>query len=191
MICFKKLGLGDKKDTMRLFGSGRVRSITHPPALFSKLPTPAILSHAMSKKKRQQKNIVSIILIVLLALIAYGIYKKNEHRELNAKSTPQQEQILSEHLQWNEFQKMAKRGDTVVIDIRTPEEIAQGTLFPNVKNINYYDPHFEEQVAQLDPSKTYLIYCRSGHRSGNALPFFKKHGLKVYDLKGGYNAVRG
>ena len=168
-----------------------MRNTTHPPALFFNLSAPAIPSHAMSKKKRQQKNIVSIILIVLLALIAYGIYEKNEHRELNAKSTLQQEQILSEHLPWSEFQKMAKRENTVVIDIRTPEEVAQGTLFPAVKNINYYDPHFEEQVAQLDQNKTYLIYCRSGHRSGNALPLFKKHGLKMYDLKGGYNAVKG
>ncbi len=160
------------------------------PGSFLKFPTFAILPSDMSKKKTQGKKILITILVILIAFITYGIHEKNEHKQQDEKNSAT-EQILTDHLNWDEFQKMAERDDAVVIDIRTPEELAQGTLFPNVKNINYYDPTFEEQVAQLDPNKTYLIYCRSGHRSGNALPIFKRHGLRVYDLQGGYNAVRG
>ena len=144
----------------------------------------------MSKKNTQIKKTLIIIFVILIALIAYGIHEKNEHKQQGTKKSAT-EQILTDHLRWDDFQKMAKEDDTVVIDIRTPEELAQGTLFPKVENINYYDPTFEEQLAQLDPNKTYLIYCRSGHRSGNALPIFKRHRLRVYDLQGGYNAVRG
>ena len=93
------------------------------------------------------------------------------------------------HLPWQEFKKKAEDPHTEVIDIRTKEETDQGTLLNAKTDFDYYQYDFENKVAALDPNKTYLIYCRSGHRSGNALPIFKKYGLKVYDLAGGKNSV--
>ncbi len=167
------------------------RGASHLARLFPEYLISAILPLDMSKKKTQSKKILITILVILIGLIAYGIHEKKEHTQPSRENSSQQEQLLSEHLKWNDFQKMAESDNTVVIDIRTPEELAQGVLFPKVKNINYYDPTFEKQLAQLDPNKTYLIYCRSGHRSGNALPIFKRRGLRAHDLQGGYNAIRG
>ena len=54
-----------------------------------------------------------------------------------------------------------------IIDVRTPEEFADGHLEGAV-NIDVQDPAFEEQVADLDPEGSYFLYCRSGNRSAAA-----------------------
>ena len=58
--------------------------------------------------------------------------------------------------------------DTIVIDVRTPEEYASGHL-DGALNIDVQSPDFAQQVSQLDPEATYFIYCRSGNRSGQAM----------------------
>jgi phage shock protein E len=57
--------------------------------------------------------------------------------------------------------------DIIVLDVRTPEEFKEGHLARAV-NINYLSDNFTEQVEQLDKSKTYLLYCKSGTRSSKA-----------------------
>ncbi len=73
----------------------------------------------------------------------------------------------------------------VVLDIRTPQEFQAGHL-PGAINIDFYAPDFAQQLDQLDKTKTYLVYCRSGNRSGQALPIMRKLGFQeVYELQGG------
>ena len=57
---------------------------------------------------------------------------------------------------------------TVVIDVRTPAEFAGGHLEGAV-NIDVQSPDFESVVEQLDPEGEYVIYCRSGNRSAQAI----------------------
>jgi rhodanese-related sulfurtransferase len=53
-------------------------------------------------------------------------------------------------------------------------------------NLDFYAPDFREWLAQLDREKTYLVYCRTGHRSGETVNFMKELGFRrVYDLQGG------
>jgi len=74
-----------------------------------------------------------------------------------------------------------------ILDIRTKEEFDFGNIEKS-ENIDFYGD-FETEIAKLDKSYTYLIYCRSGNRSGQAMEIFKKLNFKeVYDLGGGYNA---
>ncbi len=58
--------------------------------------------------------------------------------------------------------------DTVVIDVRTPGEYAQGHLV-DALNIDVQSADFEAQVSQLPTDGTYLVYCKSGNRAGNAI----------------------
>ena len=83
---------------------------------------------------------------------------------------------------------IAQSGDSLkIIDIRTSEEFFSGNIEKSV-NIDFYG-NFEEQISKLDRSSKYLIYCRSGNRSGQAIKIFEKLNFKeVYDLGGGYNA---
>jgi rhodanese-related sulfurtransferase len=57
---------------------------------------------------------------------------------------------------------------TAVIDVRTPEEFAAGHLDGAV-NIDWQGATFFDEIAQFDPTGTYVIYCRSGNRSGQAI----------------------
>lgn len=67
----------------------------------------------------------------------------------------------------------------VLLDVRTPAEFASGHLEGAI-NIDVQSPDFNQKVAQLDPSATYLVYCRSGNRSGQAID--RMQGMGFTDL---------
>lgn len=76
----------------------------------------------------------------------------------------------------------------VLLDVRTPGEFQSGTIKGSM-NIDFNAPDFEDEIAKLDRSKTYLVYCRSGNRSGQALPMLEQLNLsKIYHLDGGIKA---
>jgi rhodanese-related sulfurtransferase len=86
--------------------------------------------------------------------------------------------------------KMAEPG-MVLIDMRTPDETAEG-MIEGAGQIDYEAPTFEAEVAKLDKSKTYLLYCRSGRRSSEACTFMASQGFKsLFNLAGGYKAWTG
>jgi len=47
---------------------------------------------------------------------------------------------------------------------------------------------FPAKVMDLDKTKSYYVYCRSGGRSASACQFMDKQGLTVYNLLGGIQA---
>lgn len=71
------------------------------------------------------------------------------------------------NLDATEFLEKATAQDVVLIDVRTPGEFAEGNI-TNALNIDVQSSTFDSQIAQLDPTKTYALYCRSGNRSGIA-----------------------
>lgn len=80
-----------------------------------------------------------------------------------------------------------EKSDLVILDIRTPEEFAEGHLAGAV-NIDFNAENFAEEIAKLDSSKPYLMHCRSGRRSGQALPVFEGLNFgKLYHLDVGMN----
>jgi rhodanese-related sulfurtransferase len=58
--------------------------------------------------------------------------------------------------------------DTVIIDVRTPDEFAGGHL-EGALNIDVQSGDFAAEISQLDPAGDYFVYCRSGSRSGQAI----------------------
>jgi thioredoxin len=85
-----------------------------------------------------------------------------------------------------DFQKkIATTPNPVLIDVRTPDEVAGGAL-ENAVNIDYRDPTFQQHIQQLNTESTYFVYCLSGGRSSSAAAFMRDKGFKnVYELKGG------
>ena len=77
--------------------------------------------------------------------------------------------------------------DFVIIDVRTPEEFGAGHI-ENATNINFNSETFRDTLNTLDKNKTYLIYCRSGGRSGSALDIMAELDFtEVYNVLGGIN----
>ena len=76
--------------------------------------------------------------------------------------------------------------DFVIIDVRTPEEFAEGYI-ENAINLDFYSKTFRDELNKLDKNKTYLIYCRSGSRSGNTLAIMEELNFReVYNILGGF-----
>jgi len=73
-------------------------------------------------------------------------------------------------------------GDAVIIDVRTPEEFAAGHL-DGALLIDFKNPSFGDEIAKLDPSASYIIYCRSGNRSAQAATRMREIGIEnITDL---------
>lgn len=83
-----------------------------------------------------------------------------------------------------EFQKLMNEKNTIVLDVRTPEEVSEGKI-PNSINIDFYSDTFEQELSKLDKSKTILVYCRSGRRGASTAEILTKKGYKVINLEGG------
>lgn len=76
-----------------------------------------------------------------------------------------------------------------VLDVRTPEEFAEGYI-PGAVNIDWNGEDFLGNVdAAFDTSEPIYLYCRSGRRSAAAAKALSKAGYKkVFNLLGGFNA---
>jgi len=85
-------------------------------------------------------------------------------------------------------QKILSTDSSVVLDVRSPGEFAQGYINRAV-NMNYNGGDFENSVDKLDKNKTYFVYCYSGGRSGKAARYMRTNGFtKVYELNNGLMA---
>ncbi len=81
---------------------------------------------------------------------------------------------------------VSEKSDLVILDVRTPQEFAEGHLAGAV-NIDFNSEDFASRIGELDPAKPYLVHCLSGGRSGKSLEVFE--GLKfaeLYHLNTGY-----
>ena len=66
---------------------------------------------------------------------------------------------------------IAENPDAIVLDIRTPEEYADG-IIEGAVNIDFYAPDFAAKIEALDRDAEYVVYCRSDNRSGEAMGLF-------------------
>lgn len=93
-----------------------------------------------------------------------------------------------QHVDPATFAELMKQPNTVVLDVRTPAEIAARKIEGSVE-MDISRPDFAERVAGLDKTKTYLVYCRSGSRSRNACQYMANQGFeKLYNLDMGINS---
>jgi rhodanese-related sulfurtransferase len=98
----------------------------------------------------------------------------------------------SQPLSTDSFEKkLTATTDKIILDVRTPDEYANGHLAESIL-INYYDGDFKNQVSKLDKSKPVFVYCKGGVRSASAAKILTEAGFKeVYDLQGGFDSWAG
>jgi rhodanese-related sulfurtransferase len=83
---------------------------------------------------------------------------------------------------------ISEMSDLIVVDVRTPQEISQGKI-DGALEIDFLNENFSSEINKLDKNKKYLLYCRSGNRSGQALQMMKENGfIWVRNMMGGYLA---
>ena len=90
-------------------------------------------------------------------------------------------------LKTDAFAKMLSEDATVqLVDVRTPEEYAEGHLAGAIDIDWKADGFLEKAQSLLDTSRPVLVYCRSGKRSASAAAELGKAGFQTYNLLGGY-----
>jgi len=90
--------------------------------------------------------------------------------------------FASQHVDAAAFAAAAAEPGVMIIDVRTPEEYAQGHLEGAV-NLDVQSGQFEAGLVDLDPTAAYSVYCRSGNRSAVAAGLMTENGFTdVTDL---------
>tara|TARA_B100000497_G_scaffold34586_1_gene40559 strand:+ start:7820 stop:8224 length:405 start_codon:yes stop_codon:yes gene_type:complete len=85
--------------------------------------------------------------------------------------------------------EMMKQENVITIDIRTPEEIAKGKILDSALEMDYYADDYKSKLEAMNRDDQYVVYCRSGGRSGKTLKMMKDMGFtNAYNVLGGYNA---
>jgi len=75
-----------------------------------------------------------------------------------------------------------------VLDVRTKGEYKRGHIEGAIRN-NYFSTKFKKRLRLLDRNASYLVHCKSGHRSGRVVKIMQKEGFtNIYHLDGGYDA---
>ena len=93
---------------------------------------------------------------------------------------------LSKQTHYSFIQSNRENPDFIILDVRTPDEWKSEHI-ENAINIDLFSRAFREELEQLDKSRTYLVYCLTGNRSGKALRIMKDMDFKnVYKISGGF-----
>jgi rhodanese-related sulfurtransferase len=81
------------------------------------------------------------------------------------------------HVKSKEAAAIVAKGDVIVLDVRTPDEYAEGHI-EGAKNIDFLDDaKFKTEAAKLDKTKTYLVHCQAGGRSTKSLKTLQELGI--------------
>jgi len=122
------------------------------------------------------KKVFYLVIPVVLVIIGFNVF--NNHSNANSSS--------SCNLSAKDYVEVEKK-DAIIIDVRTPQEFAQGHL-ENAIQIDIYGRNFKQEMAKLDKNKKYFVYCKTGIRSRNAVNYMVQNGFKqVCNLEGGIN----
>ncbi len=135
-------------------------------------------------------NLKEALLWILLVAMVIGLTVTGElfGSRIDNTAPPAETQIAEDITPEEAFtliQANQQSPDFVIIDVRTPEEFASGYL-ENAVNIDYNSAAFSDEIKTLDKNRTYLIYCRSGARSSQALGLMAVlQFAEVYNISGG------
>lgn len=94
------------------------------------------------------------------------------------------DELLEPRAAWDLIQKNKSNPNFVVLDVRTPEEFNEGHIEGAI-NIDYNSGGFKTELRELDKRKTFLVYCRTGRRSAEAVKVMKDLGFEnIVRMKG-------
>jgi len=133
-------------------------------------------------------NWKNLLLLVLTGALVIGVVLTGGCTSSQTITQETPAQIIEDITPQEAFtliQENQNKPDFIILDVRTPEEFADGHI-ENAANIDFHSETFRDELDNLDKNKTYLIYCRSGSRSGKALNIIAELNFEeVYNVSGG------
>lgn len=131
-------------------------------------------------------KIYTILFLIVTLIIGVIFYQQFVGTADNPEIATQQTLVTVPPAQ---FKTLTESGEYTMIDVRTPQETNEGKIDVIAREIDFYNSNFEDEIAKLDRSDKYLLYCQSGNRSGQTLQIMERLGFtEVYELEGGKNA---
>ncbi|WP_019949325.1 rhodanese-like domain-containing protein [Hymenobacter aerophilus] len=88
-----------------------------------------------------------------------------------------------------EVKKTLREPNTVLLDVRTPEEYATGHL-PGSANLDFRSPDLAARLQKLDRNKNYVLYCASGNRSNKTAVLMQEKGFLYVVNAGAYKDLK-
>lgn len=86
------------------------------------------------------------------------------------------------------FKKMIDEKKSILIDLRTDDELKNKGYIKGATQIDWFEKNSEEVIKKLDKKKTYLVYCAGGGRSGECADLMKANGFShVVNLEKGFD----
>lgn len=85
------------------------------------------------------------------------------------------------------LKEVLSKNNPKLIDVRTPLEFNGGTA-KGAKNIPLSE--LESKLGSLDKSKTIVVFCQSGNRSGQAMRILQSKGFEKVHNGGGWCTLR-
>ncbi len=133
---------------------------------------------------RKNAVILAVALILVMGAvvaIALGVFTGGEESAAEVKVIPMTEAL----------DRIRKGEKIVLLDVRTPEEHATGSLPGSLLLPLDAADVFGPRVAALIPDKnaTVFVYCRSGRRSQSAAEIMAQAGYRAVHNIGGMNDV--
>jgi len=114
---------------------------------------------------------LKILLPILMLLLASFSGLSAQRTQLNS---PEIKEVLK------------KNKAIVILDVRTAEEFAAGHL-KGAQNMDIRQQDAYSKLDKLNHQTTYLVYCRTNHRSGMAVEYMMQKGFKnVYQMMDGF-----
>jgi len=142
--------------------------------------------------------VVVVILLLSNIVTAYmALVDDDEHDDdedhSNGKEPEARTPVIEDISVENAFilvQSMEGNTSFTVIDVRTTEEYDEGHI-PDALNFNINGDSFNTTIGILDRNLSYLVYCKSGGRSGNARNMMIDMGfMEIYNMIGGFSGWR-
>ena len=83
---------------------------------------------------------------------------------------------------------MKGKAPVLVVDVRTPDEFAEGHI-PGAVNVDFLGDDFEKQLAALPTDRPVIVHCAAGNRSSKAVAKIEalKLPVQILHLKSGFN----
>ncbi len=100
--------------------------------------------------------------------------------------------IMADLSQEEWIKQQEEDNNSIVLDVRTQDEVDEGIISNSIHIDIYRGQGFIDEIEQLDKTKNYYVYCRSGNRSGQACVIMNQLGFdSAYNLVGGFNEWDG
>lgn len=112
------------------------------------------------------------ILVIFTCLVVQTVFSQTKVRNVTAE----------------EFKKEIASGKSVLIDLRTNDEIKSKGTIKGVLQIDYLAKDAETVIEKLDRKKSYLVFCAGGGRSSDCAELMTKLGFsEVVNLEKGFD----